>query len=246
MLRIIPRIIGPITFFQVSPIDQCWVHRRGDTQMKNATRNLASSTKMRKSFATNFGNKLDPLGSWAVARLLRRVWNQLDVLRASCRNSLCSNGSTNCFDRLKISSSVMRACGPRSSICPSHDIFLHCGQRQTCSCGTSRRGWICREYSRSPFSCISSWVNSRRSTRDPLLSSRSGARGVALFLCSSRESKRDQQCAWWTSCSPPFRVARSARNCSRQCRRSSTTDILCTVLWVPHRVVHTIRCFQLL
>ena len=25
-----------------------------------------------------------------------------------------------------------------------------------------------------------------------------------------------------------------------------TTDILCTVLWVPHRVVHTIRCFQLL
>ena len=25
-----------------------------------------------------------------------------------------------------------------------------------------------------------------------------------------------------------------------------TTDILCTVLWVPHRAVHTIRCFQLL
>ena len=62
MLRIIPRIIGPITVYQVSPIDQCWVHRRGDTQMKNATRNLASSTKMRKSFA-NFGDKLDPLGS---------------------------------------------------------------------------------------------------------------------------------------------------------------------------------------
>ena len=36
------------------------------------------------------------------------------------------------------------------------------------------------------------------------------------------------------------------RTCSRRCRRSSTTDILCTVLWVPHRVVHTIRCFQLL
>ena len=62
MLRIIHRIIGPIIVYQVFPIDQCWVHRRGDTQMKNATRNLASSTKMRKSFA-NFGNKPDPLGS---------------------------------------------------------------------------------------------------------------------------------------------------------------------------------------
>ena len=60
MLRRIPRIIGPITVYQVSPIDQCWVHRRGDTLMKNATKNLASSTKMRKSFA-NFGNEPDPL-----------------------------------------------------------------------------------------------------------------------------------------------------------------------------------------
>ena len=62
-LRIIPRIIAPITVQQVSPIDQCWVHRRGDTQMKDATRNLASSTKTRKSFATNLGKKLDPLDS---------------------------------------------------------------------------------------------------------------------------------------------------------------------------------------
>ena len=31
------------------------------SQMKDATRNLASSTKTRKSFATNFGNKLDIL-----------------------------------------------------------------------------------------------------------------------------------------------------------------------------------------
>ena len=62
MLRIIPRKIVPITFFQVSPIYQCWVHRRGDAEMENATRILASSTKMRKSFAT-FGNKPDPLGS---------------------------------------------------------------------------------------------------------------------------------------------------------------------------------------
>ena len=32
--------------------------------------------------------------SGAVARLLRLVWNQLDALRAFCRNSLCLNGST--------------------------------------------------------------------------------------------------------------------------------------------------------
>ena len=42
-----------------------------------------------------------------------------------------------------------------------------------------------------------------------------------------------------------FHLARSARTCNRQCRRSSTTSILCTVLWVPERVVHTIRCSQL-
>ena len=41
-------------------------------------------------------------------------------------------------------------------------------------------------------------------------------------------------------------LARSARTCSRRCRRSSTTGILCTVLWVPHRIVHTVQCFQLL
>ena len=62
ILTIIPRIFGPITVYQVSSIDQCWFHRGGDTQMKNATKNLASSTKMRKSFA-KFGNMLDPLGS---------------------------------------------------------------------------------------------------------------------------------------------------------------------------------------
>ena len=59
MFRIILRIIGRIVVYQVSPIDQRWVHLRGDTQMKNATRNVASSTKIKKSFA-NFGNKLDP------------------------------------------------------------------------------------------------------------------------------------------------------------------------------------------
>ena len=62
ILRIIPRIIGPITVHQVSLIDQGRVQRRGDTQMKNATRILVSSTRMRKSLAT-FGNKLYPPGS---------------------------------------------------------------------------------------------------------------------------------------------------------------------------------------
>ena len=33
--------------------------------------------------------------------------------------------------------------------------------------------------------------------------------------------------------------------CSRRCRSPSTTDILCTVLWLPHRVVRTTRCSQL-
>ena len=61
ILRIIPRISGPITFQQVSPINQCWVRRRGDAHKKNASRILASSTKMRNSFAI-FADELYPLG----------------------------------------------------------------------------------------------------------------------------------------------------------------------------------------
>ena len=182
-----PRIIGPITVHQVSPIYRCWVHRRGDTQMQNATRILASSTRMRKSFA-NFGNKLYPPGSWAVARILRLVWNQLDALRASCRNSLCPNGSTSCFDRLEFHLEWCGACGLHSPICPSHDIFLHCDPIQPCSCGISHHGWTGREYPRNVSSCIYSWASSRWSTRDPPASSRNGARGVALSWCSNWES----------------------------------------------------------
>ena len=44
----------PNHLLECFPIDQCLVHRRGDAQMKDATGNLASSTKMRKSFATFF------------------------------------------------------------------------------------------------------------------------------------------------------------------------------------------------
>ena len=61
ILRIIPRISGPIAFQQVSLINQCWVHRRGDAQKKNATRMLASSTKKRNNFAI-FADELYPLG----------------------------------------------------------------------------------------------------------------------------------------------------------------------------------------
>ena len=41
-------------------INQCWVRLRGDAQMRDATRILASSTKMRNSFAI-FADELHPL-----------------------------------------------------------------------------------------------------------------------------------------------------------------------------------------
>ena len=49
----------------------------------------------------------------------------------------------------------------------------------------------------------------------PMASSRNGARGVALSLCSSWESRRDPWCTGQISCSPLFRFARSARTCNR-------------------------------
>ena len=51
----------PSLFYQVSLINRCWVRRRGDAHKKNATRILASSTKMRNSFAI-FADELHPLG----------------------------------------------------------------------------------------------------------------------------------------------------------------------------------------
>ena len=41
-------------------INQCWARLRGDAHKKNATRILASSTKMRNSFAI-FADELHPL-----------------------------------------------------------------------------------------------------------------------------------------------------------------------------------------
>ena len=121
-------------------------------------------------------------------------------------------------------------CDPRSSICPSHESFLQCDPIQSWSFGILHHEWTDRECSRILFSCISSWADSRWSTRDPLLASRSGDRGVDLSWCSSSESKRGQECTWGTSCFLLFRLARSARTCSRRCRRPSTIGILCTVL----------------
>ena len=77
------------------------------------------------------------------------------------------------------------ACGLRSPICPFQDIVLQSDRRQTYSCIISRRGWTGRGYPRRTSSCISSWASSQRSTRNPLASSRNGARGVALSLCGN-------------------------------------------------------------
>ena len=77
-----------------------------------------------------------------------------------------------------------------------------------------------------------------------LASSRNGAREVALSLCISREKQGDPLCIEQISDSPLFLFARSARTCSRRCRRPSMIDILCTAFWVPYRVVRTIRCYQ--
>ena len=46
---------------QVSQINQCWVRLRGDAHKKNATRILASSTKMRNNFSI-FADELYLLG----------------------------------------------------------------------------------------------------------------------------------------------------------------------------------------
>ena len=137
-------------------------------------------------------------------------------------------------------------CDSRSPICPSRESLLQRDPFRSWSFGILHHGWNDRECSRILFSCISFWVDSQWSTSDPLLSSRVGDRVVDLSLCSSGESKRGQELTWCTSCSLSYHLVRSDRTCSRRCRRPSTTHILCTVLWVQHRVVHTIQCFQLL
>ena len=51
-------------------INRCWVRLRGDSRKKNSTMILASSTKMRNSFASIFGCvELHPLCLLTAARL---------------------------------------------------------------------------------------------------------------------------------------------------------------------------------
>ena len=137
---------------------------------------------MRNIFAI-FADELHPLRFWAVARLTMLAWSQVDGELASYRNQPCSNESTNFFYTHEFLLEWCGACDLRPPFCPSHD-FLQCDRCQTCSCGTSRHGWTGRGYPRNYSSCIFSWANSRRSTRDPLASSHNGARGVALSWCS--------------------------------------------------------------
>ena len=130
ILRIIPRVNIPITFQQVSLINQGWVRLRGDAHKKNATRILASSTKMRNSFAI-FADELHPLGVWAVAKLTVFAWSEVDAKRASYQNQLCSNESNNCFCTHEFLLEWCGACGLCWPICPSHHTFLQCDRRQT-------------------------------------------------------------------------------------------------------------------
>ena len=64
VVRLIPQVNRPFTDFRRFPrpisVKSIVVVM---SQMRDATRNLAIATKTMKSFATNFGNKLDPLHS---------------------------------------------------------------------------------------------------------------------------------------------------------------------------------------
>ena len=50
-------------FSQVSPFDQCQVHRRSDVSDEGCHQESRQFHQDEESFATNFGNKLDPLDS---------------------------------------------------------------------------------------------------------------------------------------------------------------------------------------
>ena len=96
------------------------------------------------------------------------------------RNQLCSNESTNYFCNRQFLVELNGGCGLRPQGHPFG--FDRC---QSCSCGTFRHVWIGRGYPGSTSFCTSSWVNGRCSILCPLVSSRNGARGVALSLYSS-------------------------------------------------------------
>ena len=152
------------------------------SQMRDATKNLAIATKMRKSFATNFRNKLDPLLSWGDARLTTLVWSQDDALWASCRNQQNSNVSTSCYDIRWVLLLWQCGCGLRSLVCTSRGSLL----LRSWSSGTMHHEWTDRECSRILVSYISFGTDSQCHILDHL-SFRNGDRVVDLSWCKSSE-----------------------------------------------------------
>ena len=104
-------------------------------------------------------------------------------------------------------------------------------------------GWTGRGYPSRTSSCISSWANSRCNTRGHLTSSRNGARGVALSFCRSWESRGDpcvQDKFLILLCSVSQEMPASAVH---DADVPVFVSILCTVLWVPCRVIDTNSMF---
>ena len=155
--------------------------------MRDATRNLATATKTRKSFATSFGNKLDPLHSWRDARLTTLLWNQRDASWASCRNQQNSNVSTNCYGIRWVLLLWQCACGLRSPIFPSRESLVQCDPILSWSFGTMHHEWTDRECSRTLVSYISFGADSQCGIIDHLLYFRTCDRVVDLSWCESSE-----------------------------------------------------------
>ena len=139
-VRIIPRIIGPITDCRRFPrsisVKSIVVVM---SQRRDATRKFAIAT-MRKNFTTNFGNKLHPPLSWGNARSTALSWSQIDALSASCRNPQNSNGSTNYHDIHQFLLLWQYACGLRSQVCPSQGWLLQSDPTRSSSFWTMYHG----------------------------------------------------------------------------------------------------------
>ena len=212
--------------------------------MRDATKNLASSTKTNQSFATTLVISLILLILEATQS--KQCFFEISLMPYGHRvgTNKISNVSPNCCGTCWFLLQQRGVCDPRSPFYPCH--FFSATLFRTWSFGILHHGWNDRECSRNLFSRFSLWADSQWSTRDPLLPSRIDDRVVDLSWCSSGESKKRQKLTWCTSCSLSYHVVRSDRTCSGRCRRPSTTDILCTVLWVQHRVVHTVQCWRVL
>ena len=137
-------------------------------------------------------------------------------------------------------------CGPRSLICPFRESLLQCDPILSWFFGTMHHEWTDRECLRIVVSYTSFGVDSQCDILDHLFSFRIGDHVVDLSGCKSSEKRKGRKLTWCTSFALWYHLVRSDRTCIRRCRRPITPDMLCTVLWVHHRVVHTVQCFQLL